>query len=67
MNTYCERQGRLQGSVRFMYEGRRIEPHESPESLDMEDGDMIEAQVEQTGGGLDDEPVPKDDSVPHSF
>ena len=38
MNTYCERQGKPPGSVRFMLDGVRIEDHQTPDDLDMEDG-----------------------------
>jgi small ubiquitin-related modifier len=42
MNSYCERQGKTPGSVRFMLDGQRLEEHNTPEELDMDDGDTIE-------------------------
>lgn len=56
MNSYCERQGKSIGSVRFLFDGKRVEAANTPRDLDMEDGDIIEATVEQQGGGeLDSE------------
>ncbi|EMD31178.1 hypothetical protein CERSUDRAFT_100630 [Gelatoporia subvermispora B] len=39
------------GTLRFTYEGQRIHGHQTPAELDMEDGDMIDAHLGQTGGG----------------
>ncbi|KAH6575524.1 hypothetical protein BASA50_002969 [Batrachochytrium salamandrivorans] len=50
MNAYCERQGKQRQTVRFMYDGHRVEEHATPDQLDMEDGDAIDAMVEQLGG-----------------
>ena len=33
-----------------MYEGKRLEETATPDQLDMEDGDSIDAMVEQVGG-----------------
>ena len=33
-----------------MYEGERLKGHENPTDLDMEDGDQIQALIEQQGG-----------------
>lgn len=52
MNTYCDRQGKPVGSVRFMLDGVRLEEGSTPEELDMEDGDTIDAMIPQIGGGL---------------
>lgn len=52
MNTYCEKQGKPAGSVRFMLDGARIEDHQTPDDLDMEDGDAIDAMIQQVGGGM---------------
>ena len=53
MNSYCERQGKALNSVRFLFDGRRVEAHHTPEELEMEEGDMIEATVEQQGTFVD--------------
>lgn len=49
-NAFCERQGRALGAFRFLFDGKRIEPTNTPSDFDMEDGDRIDAMAEQTGG-----------------
>jgi len=44
--------GKEPGTLRFIYEGRRIQGDESPASLGMEDGDQIDAHLMQVGGGF---------------
>ncbi|CAG8677255.1 11824_t:CDS:2, partial [Gigaspora rosea] len=39
MDAFCERQGKAFNSLRFLYDGERLE---------MEDGDAIDVMVEQT-------------------
>ena len=48
--AYCERLGKTMNDVRFMWDGRRVEADQTPNELDLEDGDRIEAMVEQLGG-----------------
>ncbi|CEP17613.1 hypothetical protein [Parasitella parasitica] len=50
MDAYCERQGKQSNSVRFLYDGTRILPGDTPSELDMDDGDSIDVMVEQIGG-----------------
>ncbi|ORX45265.1 ubiquitin-like protein [Hesseltinella vesiculosa] len=50
MDAFCERQGKAPGSVRFLYDGNRVLPVNTPDELDMEDGDTIDVMVEQIGG-----------------
>ncbi|KAG1146895.1 hypothetical protein G6F37_007985 [Rhizopus arrhizus] len=50
MDAYCERQGKAPGSVRFLYDGTRVLNHNTPNELDMDDGDTIDVMVEQIGG-----------------
>ncbi|EIE76644.1 hypothetical protein G6F46_003770 [Rhizopus delemar] len=50
MDAYCERQGKAPGSVRFLYDGTRVQNHNTPNELDMDDGDSIDVMVEQIGG-----------------
>lgn len=50
MDAYCARVGKEPGSVRFLFDGERIQPDATPEQLEMEDEDEIDAMVEQTGG-----------------
>ncbi|CAO3651323.1 unnamed protein product [Cunninghamella echinulata] len=52
MDAYCDRQGKSSGFVRFLYDGGRLLPTNTPEELDMEDGDSIDVMIEQIGGYL---------------
>ncbi|CAG8443645.1 9693_t:CDS:2 [Ambispora gerdemannii] len=52
MEAYCERQGKNINQLRFLYDGERIQPSQTPHELDMEDGDAIDVMVEQVGGSL---------------
>ncbi|KID96248.1 Small ubiquitin-related modifier, SUMO, partial [Metarhizium majus ARSEF 297] len=51
MNAFCDRQGQSPNSVRFLFEGSRVQPTETPDTLEMQDGDTIEVHQEQIGGG----------------
>ncbi|KAF2744221.1 ubiquitin-like protein [Sporormia fimetaria CBS 119925] len=50
MDAFCERQGKTPQSVRFLFEGSRVQPDDSPDTLGMEDGDTLEVHQEQIGG-----------------
>jgi len=50
MDAYCKKQGINRTSVRFHFDGRRIEDDKTAEDYEMEDDDVIDAMVEQTGG-----------------
>jgi len=39
-------------TFRFLYNGKRLKPSDTPDDYHMEDGDEIEAMVEQQGGGF---------------
>ncbi|CZT44356.1 uncharacterized protein RSE6_04513 [Rhynchosporium secalis] len=54
-DAYCSRQGLARLTVRFLLDGTRIQDHDTPESLDIEDGDMIDAMLEQLGGAAEGE------------
>jgi small ubiquitin-related modifier len=45
METYCERQGKSMNSVRFLVDGERVRTDQSPQDLDLEDGDVIEVMM----------------------
>lgn len=47
MDAYCKRTGKDSESVRFMFDGSRLETNQTPADLDMEDGDEIDAMVTQ--------------------
>ena len=49
MNIFCTRNGVAANSVRFLFDGCRINGHQTPEELEMEDGDVIDVMVEQQG------------------
>ena len=48
--AFCTRHGVATSSVRFLFDGNRINPSQTPQDLDMEDGDVIDCMVEQQGG-----------------
>ncbi|KAL1306961.1 hypothetical protein AAFC00_005598 [Neodothiora populina] len=50
MDAFCERQGKTPASVRFLFDGQRVNPTDNPDSLDMQDGDTLEVHQEQIGG-----------------
>ena len=50
MEAYCKKQGIAMSSVRFLYDGAIIDKEKNPVDLEMEDDDVIDAMVEQTGG-----------------
>ncbi|CAH01119.1 SUMO family protein SMT3 [Kluyveromyces lactis] len=52
MEAFAKRQGKEIESLRFLYDGVRVLPDQTPEDLDMEDNDIIEAHREQIGGSL---------------
>ncbi|EAN34278.1 Small ubiquitin-related modifier 1 [Theileria parva strain Muguga] len=52
MNTYCSRLGQSPEAVRFLFDGDRIKGDATPEELGIENGDIIDAMVQQTGGSI---------------
>ncbi|KAK4143283.1 ubiquitin-related domain-containing protein [Dichotomopilus funicola] len=50
MTAFCERQGKSPASVRFLFEGQRVQPTDTPDTLEMQDGDTLEVHQEQVGG-----------------
>ena len=49
-NAYSKRRGVEKETLRFTFEGARIEEDDTPAGLDIEEGDMIDVFQEQTGG-----------------
>ena len=45
--------------VRFMVDGERIAPEDTADKLGLEDNDLIDVAMEQTGGGVDDSAAAK--------
>ncbi|KAL7589282.1 small ubiquitin-related modifier 1 [Lactuca sativa] len=52
MNAYCERQSLEMNSIAFLFDGRRLRAEQTPDELEMEEGDEIDAMLHQTGGGI---------------
>ncbi|GKY98196.1 hypothetical protein MPSEU_000777400 [Mayamaea pseudoterrestris] len=48
--TYASRRGVQASSLRFLLDGERIEPDQTPKMLELEDQDQIDCLLEQTGG-----------------
>ena len=53
MDAYCTRQGLSANQCRFIFDGERLKDDDTPDKLEMENGDEIDVMVEQTGGGGD--------------
>jgi len=49
--AYAQKIGKDVGTIRFLYDGDRINEEDTPQSLDMEENDAIDVMVEQVGGG----------------
>ncbi|CAI0561088.1 unnamed protein product [Linum tenue] len=52
MTAYCDRQSVDLNSIAFLFDGRRLRVDQTPDELEMEDGDEIDAMLHQTGGFL---------------
>lgn len=50
MHAYCERASLSMAAVRFRFDGQAINELDTPETLEMEEGDTIEVYQQQTGG-----------------
>mmetsp|Transcript_15489 Transcript_15489/g.31343 ORF Transcript_15489/g.31343 Transcript_15489/m.31343 type:complete len:97 (+) Transcript_15489:303-593(+) len=50
MTAYCDKMGAEPGSYRFLFDGNRISEGQTPEELELEDGDCIDALLHQQGG-----------------
>ena len=48
-STYAQRKGVNIASLRFLIDGERINPTQSPRELDMRDQDQIDCMLEQQG------------------
>ncbi|KAF8346362.1 small ubiquitin-related modifier [Amanita rubescens] len=48
--AYANKVGKDVGSIRFLYDGARIQDDDTPATLEMDDGDTIDVMVEQVGG-----------------
>ena len=48
--AFYKSKGMAPNSVKFVYNGTQIQADDTPESLDMEEGDVVDALLQQTGG-----------------
>jgi len=49
-NAYCHRTKQNLNSCRFIFEGERLKPGDTPDSLGMEDEETVDVMTEQIGG-----------------
>ncbi|KAG9228004.1 small ubiquitin-like modifier 1 [Amylocarpus encephaloides] len=50
MSAYSKERSLGLSSLRFFFDNHRIQKFETPQSLNMEDNDIIDVHLEQTGG-----------------
>jgi small ubiquitin-related modifier len=50
--AYSAKAGVALGSFRFVFDGQLLKASDTPKMLELEDGDQIDAQIEQTGGSV---------------
>ncbi|KAJ8558252.1 hypothetical protein K7X08_005018 [Anisodus acutangulus] len=50
MTAYCDRQSVDMKSIVFLFDGDRLGEEQTPDELEMEEGDEIDAMLHQTGG-----------------
>eukprot|EP00656_Telonema_subtile_P052479 TRINITY_DN7331_c0_g1_i1.p1 TRINITY_DN7331_c0_g1~~TRINITY_DN7331_c0_g1_i1.p1 ORF type:complete len:121 (+),score=34.23 TRINITY_DN7331_c0_g1_i1:151-513(+) len=50
MDAYCTRSGQDSAAINFLFEGERIQPTNTPDELEMAEGDVIDAMLQQVGG-----------------
>ncbi|KAF9236137.1 small ubiquitin-related modifier [Melanogaster broomeanus] len=48
--AYATKVGKDVASIRFLYDGSRINDDDTPSTLEMEDNDTIDVMIEQVGG-----------------
>mmetsp|Transcript_31201 Transcript_31201/g.79545 ORF Transcript_31201/g.79545 Transcript_31201/m.79545 type:complete len:93 (+) Transcript_31201:163-441(+) len=49
-SAYCQKKSLQNDAVRFLFEGNRVLDDQTPEQLDMEDGDHLDCVQNQVGG-----------------
>ncbi len=50
MNAYCNWNSVDFNSIDFLLDGRRLRGEQTPDEMEMEDGDEIDPMLHQTGG-----------------
>ncbi|PNW72397.1 hypothetical protein CHLRE_16g675861v5 [Chlamydomonas reinhardtii] len=51
IDAYCKKKALDASTIRFLYDGNRVNPTNTPAELGMEDGDTIDCLITQLGGG----------------
>ena len=51
-DAFAKRKGVQASSLRFLMDGDRVKEDDTPLSLELEDQDMLDCMLEQTGGWL---------------
>ncbi|EPE25175.1 Ubiquitin-like protein [Glarea lozoyensis ATCC 20868] len=51
INAYAKMHGKKVDTFRFFFDGHRLQATDTPKSLEMADGDLVDVFLEQTGGG----------------
>lgn len=49
-DVFCQKKCHNRASMRFLFDGIRVPDTQTPEGLELEDGDSIDAVIEQVGG-----------------
>ncbi|KAF2073663.1 hypothetical protein CYY_005013 [Polysphondylium violaceum] len=52
MEAYASRSGVSLNSIRFLYDGQRLNSDSTPKELNMENDDAIDVVLQQTGGSF---------------
>ncbi|KAG7669309.1 hypothetical protein Ndes2526B_g05613 [Nannochloris sp. 'desiccata'] len=52
LDAYCQKKAWDVAQVRFVFDGERVKPEQTPQEIGLEDGDCIDAILEQLGGCL---------------
>jgi small ubiquitin-related modifier len=50
MKAYCDEKEIAENTVRFIFDGQRVNPAATPADLGLENGDIIDCFMEQIGG-----------------
>jgi small ubiquitin-related modifier len=50
-DAYANRKGTSRDSLKFMFDGNRVQDNDTPKMLEMEENDLIDVVLEQVGGG----------------
>ncbi|KAK8924009.1 Small ubiquitin-related modifier 2 [Platanthera zijinensis] len=52
MNAYCDRQSFDFNSIAFLFDSRGLHGEQTPDEVEMEDEDEIDAMLHQIGGNM---------------